>query len=86
MRQEPLLQPGEEDQRELEPLGIVRGHEGHAIRLLAHPIHLRDERHLGQEPGERRIAGGVRIVRRSRDELVQVLPPGARRVRLFLLR
>jgi hypothetical protein len=52
MGQQPLLQPDDEDDRELEPLGRVEGDERDAVRHVLQLVLVADERHLLEEAGE----------------------------------
>jgi hypothetical protein len=72
-----LLHPDQEDHRELEPLGGMRGHERYALAPELCLIHVGDQRDLVQEELERRAVfevcvGGLEVLG-SRDELTEVL-------------
>ena len=52
MRQQALLHPDDEDDRELQPLGGVERDQGHPVGQLVELVLVADQRHLLQEAGE----------------------------------
>ena len=83
MREHALFHPREEHRRELEPLGRVQGHEGHARRVLVEGIHVGHEGDRVQERLEGRTLQSRRGLARheflgGRYELLDVLEPRVR--------
>ncbi len=76
MREQPFLDPGQEDSLELEPLGGVERHERDRPTRVVELIRRRDERHLGEEVEQR--AGRIVAPELPRDghELFDVFGAG----------
>ena len=91
MREDPVLQPGQEHHGKLQTLGGVQGHQGHHALVLGivgrYLVGVGDQGHLLQEPGQGRPldllvrgGGGVgghpfAVLPGDADQLLQVLHP-----------
>ena len=76
-RKESVLQARDEDDGELEPLGIVQRHHGDGIRIGAKLVELRHEHGLLEKMVERRESDLAFLIRhqlgRARDQFLHVL-------------
>ena len=78
VREDPLLHPDHEDGLELEPLGVVQGHQRDEALLAADRVLVGVERDLLQEAGQARLRRLLLVLARDADELLQVLDPPLR--------
>ena len=75
MGEDAFLHPGHEDDRELEPLRQVEGHQGHAARIPGQLVQVAHERGGVEEPLHRRVLVRELVVLGGGDQLLQVLEP-----------
>ncbi len=75
MREDALLHAADEHHGELEPLGVVQGHEREQRARVGDRVDVRVERDLLQEAGETRLLGALVVLRGHADELLEVLEP-----------
>ena len=79
VREEPLLHADHEDDRELEPLGVVQRHQGDVRALGVERVLVGEERDLLQERVERGLLlAAFLVLARDPDELLEVLDPALR--------
>ncbi len=83
MREQSLLQPNQKDQRKLQPLGGMQGHQGDA-RVLVVIVGIADQGGMVEKLVQR-LAAIARVHGRI-HQFVQVLDAGQRLGRVFLLK
>ena len=74
VREDALLQAGDEDDRELQALGSVQGDQRHRLGVATQRISVRDERHILQEGGQALAGRQALVVARHGAELLDVRP------------
>ncbi|OQA46689.1 MAG: hypothetical protein BWY52_00620 [Chloroflexi bacterium ADurb.Bin325] len=74
VREDVLLQPDDEDDRELQPLRRVDGEQRHPILRLGQIVLIRHERDLLQEGGQPQVGRKVVVVRGHAAQLLHVRP------------
>ena len=76
MRKQALFQPGDDHDRELQPLGAVQRHHQHvAVLGPGLFVGVRQQRQLIDEPRQRRLRRAALVFARRGDQLHQVLDP-----------
>ena len=79
VREEPLLHADHEDDRELEPLGVVQRHQGDVRALDVERVLVGEERDLLEERVERGLLlAPFLVLARDPDQLLEVLDPALR--------
>ncbi len=76
MRKESLLEPGDRDDRKLEPFRAVqRHHQDARVARAGFLVHVGEQRQLIDEAGKRRLRVARLVLARGRDQLREVLDP-----------
>ena len=78
VREHAVLEPDDEHDPELEPLGVVEGHQRDDALVVAQVVLLGEERDLLEELLDRALLGGGVVLARHAHELLEVLEPPLR--------
>ena len=78
VREDAVLHPDHEHDRELEALGVVQRHQRHEALVVAQRVDVGDQRDLLQELADRALLGQRVVLARDPHELLEVLQPPLR--------